>query len=79
MRFKTGLVVGGVMGYVLGARAGRQRYEQIKKAASIARTHPAVSQLADQTGGLLDASRYVAAASMTTGAKLLRSADTPTG
>jgi hypothetical protein len=30
MRGKVGLVIGLAAGYVLGARAGRQRYEQIK-------------------------------------------------
>jgi hypothetical protein len=30
MKFKTGLVIGIGVGYVLGARAGRERYEQLK-------------------------------------------------
>ncbi len=30
MRGKTGLVIGLAVGYVLGTRAGRERYEQIK-------------------------------------------------
>jgi hypothetical protein len=29
MRFRTGLIVGGAVGYYLGAKAGRQRYEQL--------------------------------------------------
>ena len=29
MSFKTGFVVGGAIGYVLGARAGKERYDQI--------------------------------------------------
>ena len=37
MKFRTGLVVGIGVGYVLGARAGRERYEQIKRAAAKAR------------------------------------------
>ena len=32
MRFKTGLVIGLGVGYVLGAKAGRERYEQIRGA-----------------------------------------------
>jgi len=29
MAFKTGFIVGGAVGYVLGARAGKERYDQI--------------------------------------------------
>ena len=35
-RFRTGLVLGLAAGYVLGARAGRERYEQIARAAKAA-------------------------------------------
>ena len=31
MGFKTGLVIGLGVGYVLGARAGRERYEEIRR------------------------------------------------
>jgi hypothetical protein len=30
MAFKTGFVLGAAVGYVLGAKAGRERYDQIK-------------------------------------------------
>ncbi|MGA7228856.1 MAG: hypothetical protein WBZ40_12240 [Acidimicrobiia bacterium] len=73
MRFRTGMLVGGAIGYVLGARAGRERYEQIKRWASQVRKHPAVAQLAEQGVGLVDAGRYVAATGLATGAKGLRS------
>jgi hypothetical protein len=37
--FKTGFVIGAAAGYVLGTRAGRERYQQIVEAAgSIARS-----------------------------------------
>jgi hypothetical protein len=32
MRFRTGAVVGFAVGYYLGARAGRARYEQLRRA-----------------------------------------------
>ena len=32
MRFRTGLIIGGAVGYVLGAKAGTERYEQIRDA-----------------------------------------------
>jgi hypothetical protein len=79
MRFRAGLVAGVALGYVLGTRAGRERYEQIKRAAAEARRHPAVAQLVDQSVGLVDAGRYVAASGLATGAKGLRSIDSHGG
>jgi hypothetical protein len=32
MRFRTGVIVGFAAGYYLGARAGRERYEQLRTA-----------------------------------------------
>lgn len=31
MRFRTGLIIGGAVGYYLGAKAGRRRYEQLNQ------------------------------------------------
>ncbi len=36
------ILMGAVIGYVLGARAGRQRYEQLKRWGIKASDHPAV-------------------------------------
>lgn len=36
------LLVGAAIGYVLGSRAGRERYEQIKRWATDVADHPAV-------------------------------------
>ena len=79
MRFRAGLVVGAAVGYVLGTRAGRQRYEQIKHWAGEAKKHPAVAQLANQTIGVVDAGRYIVATGLTAGAKGLRTIGTQTG
>ncbi len=45
---KITLLVGGAVGYVLGARAGRERYEQIKNQAQSLWTNPKVQQKATQ-------------------------------
>ncbi len=44
MRGKLLFVAGGVLGYVLGARAGRKRYEQIKRAAGKVWQSPGVQK-----------------------------------
>lgn len=36
------LLLGAAIGYVLGSRAGRERYEQIKRWSTRAADHPAV-------------------------------------
>ncbi len=52
------LMLGAVAGYVLGARAGRERYEQIKrlstKVADNPAVHSAVESVSEQVKGLVD-------------------------
>jgi hypothetical protein len=48
-KFATGLAVG----YVLGSRAGRDKYEQIAAAARKAQNHPAVTQVQQKAKDLL--------------------------
>jgi hypothetical protein len=45
MRFKSGFLVGLGAGYVLGAKAGQERYQQIVDAASRLRENPGVQRL----------------------------------
>ncbi|RIJ67780.1 hypothetical protein D1871_22705 [Nakamurella silvestris] len=40
------LVIGAAIGYVLGSRAGRERYEQIKRWSQRAADNPAVQAVA---------------------------------
>lgn len=72
MRFRAGLLIGAGIGYVLGSRAGRERYEQIRGFTAEASRHPAVSQLVDQATGVVDLVRDGVAGGLTIGAKGLR-------
>jgi hypothetical protein len=48
MRFKTGLLIGLGAGYVLGAKAGRERYQQIMDATRAFMENPGVQRLTDE-------------------------------
>ena len=50
MGTKTGLLIGVRIGYVLGARAGRERYDQIRAAAAKVRRFPVVARPLDAAG-----------------------------
>jgi acetolactate synthase small subunit len=45
MRFKAGFLVGLGAGYVFGAKAGQERYQQIVETASKLRENPGVQRL----------------------------------
>jgi len=47
MRYRLTFVVGLALGYVLGTRAGRERYEQLKKSAREVAQNPAVRNTAE--------------------------------
>ncbi|MEV5881255.1 YtxH domain-containing protein [Streptomyces sp. NPDC052020] len=47
MRYRLTFVVGLAVGYVLGTRAGRERYEQLKKSARRVSQNPAVRNTAE--------------------------------
>ncbi|HKE51048.1 MAG TPA: YtxH domain-containing protein [Actinomycetes bacterium] len=42
---KLGFLAGAALGYVLGAKAGRERYEQIRSTAQKLANHPTVQQV----------------------------------
>lgn len=50
MGTKTGLLIGLSVGFVLGARAGRERYEQIRAVALRVRDTPVISRPLDTAG-----------------------------
>ncbi|MEU9207865.1 YtxH domain-containing protein [Streptomyces sp. NPDC048415] len=47
MRYRLTFVAGVALGYVLGTRAGRERYEQLKKSARQVSQNPAVRNTAE--------------------------------
>ena len=47
-RFRLGLLLGITIGYVLGAQAGRERYEQIRRAWRSLLQSDSAHQLADE-------------------------------
>jgi len=69
MRTKATFLAGFGAGYVLGAKAGRARYEQIMRAARSFAANPAVqstaSQLQHQAGDVLTTAKDKAAAVIT--------------
>ncbi|GII55248.1 hypothetical protein Pth03_36370 [Planotetraspora thailandica] len=50
MRYKAMFAAGLAIGYVLGTRAGRERYEQIKRAAQRVADSPTVQEAAGLVG-----------------------------
>ncbi|NNF63544.1 MAG: YtxH domain-containing protein [Acidimicrobiia bacterium] len=56
MKFRTGLVLGLGVGYVLGAKAGRQRYEQLKSGFDKVMENPQVQQIAEKGKDIAESS-----------------------
>ena len=47
MKFRLGLIIGLVTGFLLGARAGRERYDQLVAAFNKVRSNEQIQQAAD--------------------------------
>lgn len=47
MKFRTGFLLGAGIGYVLGAKAGRKRYDQIVAAGAKFRSNGSVKKVTD--------------------------------
>lgn len=54
MRFRLGLVTGFATGYYLGAKAGRQRYDQINRQLARLRRSEALEQAAERARTVVD-------------------------
>src|SRR6185312_9349034 len=51
MKFRTGLLIGGALGYYYGAKAGRERFEQIDAVLERVRRQPSYQRARDQVLG----------------------------
>ena len=54
MGFKRGLIIGTGIGYVLGAKAGRERYDEIRRAWSRFTGNPQVQAVAEKTKDVVE-------------------------
>ena len=72
MRFRLGLLIGGGVGYVLGARAGRERYEDIRRWWAAAQKNPSMSQVTSVTQGLSDLGRSIVAGGLSKTSEAMR-------
>jgi hypothetical protein len=57
MRLKTGFVIGFGVGYVLGAKAGQERYQQIVEATRAFMDNPGVQRLTDEVNKTVSVGR----------------------
>jgi hypothetical protein len=62
MKFRTGLLIGGALGYYYGAKAGRERFEQIDAVLERIRRRPSYQRARDQVLGGVSAAGEVAKA-----------------
>jgi hypothetical protein len=58
MRFRAGLVVGFAVGYYLGAKAGRERYDQIEQWLDKVRGTDAYRDITDRIEQLYEDGRF---------------------
>jgi hypothetical protein len=57
MRFKSGFLVGLSAGYVLGTKAGQERYQQIVDTAGRLRENPSVQRLTGEVNKTVNAGK----------------------
>jgi len=72
-KYRISFVSGFAAGFVLGTRAGRERYEQIKKAARQVADNPSVQQAAGAVQAQASELASAAGSKLTDGARTARS------
>jgi hypothetical protein len=79
MRGKLGIAVGLAAGYVLGTRAGRERYQQLTASAKRLADDPSLQRLQDELNNLFGQSRQRAADAASTRVERVTGSSQPTG
>jgi len=72
MKFRLGLIAGLIIGYLLGARAGRERYDQIVAAYNKARSNDVVRRATEITEQTTRTTRAVAGNTLVKSAETIR-------
>jgi hypothetical protein len=76
MKGRTGFVIGIGLGYVLGAKAGRTRYDQMKaaveKAAEQPQVHEAIERTTQLTSGPREKSKAMLSDQLRNASELIR-------
>ena len=74
MKFRTGLIIGLGVGYVLGSRAGRERYDQLKSVVDSVAGNERVKKVAAVAGKSTEGARNLAGTGLVTAGGAMREA-----
>jgi hypothetical protein len=75
MNFRTGLIVGGAIGYIYGTKAGREKYDQLLESYDRLKSEPTIQQVMEEIEGTpIDKARQAIAEQLRSASQRLRDA-----
>jgi Zn-dependent M32 family carboxypeptidase len=73
MNFRTGLIVGGAIGYIYGTKAGREKYDQLLESYDRLKSEPTVQRVMEEIEGTpIDKARQAIAEQLRSASQRLR-------